>query len=111
MPYKSENIKIQGTQYDKRRRLTDEDRQLLLEDKGKLSQRAAARKYGISRRLVTFIWFPERLEIAKEQYKERRKSGIYYNKEKHTKSIREHRKRKQKLYLEGKIKLNSEQCQ
>lgn len=104
MPYKSEKIKIVGTKYDRRVKLSPERREELRQDKGQLSQRAAARKYGVSRRLVQFIWYPERLEEQKRAYKERRKDGRYYKQEQWAEIIKDHRKWKQKLYLEGKIK-------
>jgi hypothetical protein len=109
MPYKCERIKIQGTQHDRRVKITPEKREDILYDKEKMSQRACARKYGISRRMVQFIWYPEKLAEAKKLYKERRKDGRYYKKEKHTKAIREHRARKQRLYVEGVIKLKEEE--
>lgn len=105
MPYRSEKIKIEGTEFDARKKITGEMERDILGDKGKLSQRVTARKYGISRRSVVFIWYPERREKNKEQYKIRRMDGRYYKKEKHTKAIRKHRSRKQKLYKEGLIKL------
>lgn len=103
MPYKSEKIKIQGTQYDRRKTITDEMKKDIFSERGVLSQRVTARKYGVSRRMVTFIWYPERLERHKELAKERRMDGRYYDKEAHTKAMRDHRKWKQVLYTEGLI--------
>ena len=105
MPYKSEAIKIQGTKYDARRRITDKMRAEILGEEGKLSQRVTARKYGVSRRSVVFIWFPERLARSKELFKIRRLDGRYYNKKKHTKAIKRLRSKKQDLYVKGIIKL------
>ena len=108
MAYKETRIKLEGTQYDRRVRLTPEERALLIEDKGKLSQRQAARKYGVSKRLVQFIWNPEMHERIKAQYKERRKDGRYYKKEKHTLAMRTHRRYKRKLYDSGRVEMEAE---
>lgn len=103
MPYKSERIKIEGTEYDARVKITDEMRKGILGEKDKLSQRVTARKYGVSRRSVIFIWYPERLEISKEQYKLRRMDGRYYKKDEHNKAIKRLRKKKHELFNKGLI--------
>src|SRR4051812_36207748 len=64
----------------------DKDRVKYLFETG-MSQRAIARETGISRRYISFILFPERLEHAKALFKERRKDGRYYKKETHRKAI------------------------
>jgi transposase len=103
MPFKSEEIKIHHTKHDRRIKLTDEDREQI-RTLG-LSQRALARMFGVSRRTIQFILHPEKLEENKKQRKERGGWKQYYNKEKQTEYIREHRQYKQKLYLKGEIKL------
>ena len=50
-----------------------------------------------SRRAIQFILFPERAEISKAKHKEIRLDGRYYNKEFHTKQIREHRQYKESI--------------
>jgi hypothetical protein len=57
-----------------------------------------AREFGVSKRMIQFIVNPQSHERAKEQYKERRKDGRYYNKKKHTKSIRKLRAKKNRLF-------------
>jgi hypothetical protein len=52
---------------------------------------------GISRRAIQFILYPERLLIVKDQFKERRKDGRYYNKKTWAATIREHRAYKQSI--------------
>jgi hypothetical protein len=108
MPYKSRKIKIEGTRYDARRKVTPEMREAILEDKDKLSQRKAARKYGVSRSTIRWIWMPEKHERNKRLAKERRKDGRYYDADKHREYMRKHRKRKQNLYKKGEIKLNKQ---
>ena len=46
---------------------------------------------------------PEKAEIAKKQYSERRRDGRYYDKEKHSEAIKNHRNYKKKLFEEGII--------
>jgi len=79
---------------DKRVKLTDDDRaeiRRLSQAPHSYSQRELARAFGVSRRLVTFVLFPERLAPARALFKERRKDGRYYDKEKHTQAQRNHR--------------------
>lgn len=69
---------------DKRVKLTDDDRaeiRKLSQAPHSYSQRELARAFGVSRRLITFVLFPERLAHQKALYKERRKDGRYYNKD------------------------------
>lgn len=105
MPYKSEKIKIAGTKYDRRVKLTELQKSEIRENVGGLSQRKLAALYGVSRRLIVFVQYPERL---KENVLNRQKNGgskQYYVKEKHTLAIREHRKYKQALYVDNIIQL------
>jgi hypothetical protein len=45
---------------------------------------------GVSRRMIQFILYPERLKKVKEQFKQRRKDGRYYYKETWATTMREH---------------------
>ena len=103
MPYKSEKIKIVSTEYDRRRKLTDEDKKEIKELVG-MSIRGIARMYGVDKRLIQFILYPERHEKNLADRREKGGSMQYYDKEKHTESMRKHRHYKQQLFLEGKIK-------
>ena len=58
------------------------------------SQRAIARATGVSRRMISFIIHPEREAKCKEQFKERRKDGRYYDKENHRKAMKATRNKK-----------------
>ena len=62
---------------DRRIKLTTARRKELVTCKGKMSQREAARKFNVSRRLVIFTWYPDRLQKAQEGFKQRRKDGRY----------------------------------
>ena len=104
MPYKSEKMRV-GKKYDKRRKLSETDKEGIRQNYGLISQRKLAKLYGVSRRLIIFIGCPEKHE---ENLKRRKASGgskQYYDKKKHSKAMKKHRGYKQKLYLTGKIKL------
>ena len=106
MPYKHVKYKI-PRQHDRRIKLSDADKNNIraLYQSGK-TIRSIARHYEkqCSRRLIQMVIFPERLEHAALLFKERRKDGRYYDKEKHAATIKIHRQYKQKLYLQGKLK-------
>ena len=78
MPYKSEKIKLSKEQ-DRRVKLLDEQKEEIKYkyELGNFSQRALAREYNVSRRLISFILFPEKAEIASQQLKQRRADGRY----------------------------------
>lgn len=104
MPY-SHNRMLIPNEYDARAKLTPAERQEIydLYKTGKYSQRQLARKFGVSRRLITFYVDPERHARHKERYAERQAEGIYYNRDKHREQIKKHRRYKQQLKLEGKL--------
>lgn len=104
MPYKSEKIKIAGTKYDRRRKLTEEQKQEIVKlyESGTMSYQSIADLYGVSKRKVYFIVNPdkelknkERLKVFKATHKP--------TKEEWAATVREHRRYKQKLYKEGEI--------
>ena len=110
MPYKSEKIKIQGTKHDRRAKLTPKQKVEIkkLYEAGDISQRALADMYNVSRRLIVFCIYPERLAANVKVRNERGGSKQYYVKEKHRVFMKEHRKYKQKLYVDGAIKFKPE---
>lgn len=71
------------------------------------SQRATARHFGVSRSLIRFICFPDKLQHNRELLKERQKDGRYYRKEIHTVNVKEYRKRKHDLFKDGKCELST----
>lgn len=101
MPYKFETDRkvIANPELDKRVKLTDEDRENIKKDyaTGLISINGLARKYNVSKRTIQFILFPERKKKNAEQFKERRKDGRYYDKEKHKDYMKKHRQGKKKL--------------
>jgi len=71
------------------------------------SQRATAKHFGVSRSLIRFICFPDKLKKHKENQKQLQKEGRYYDKEKHTVHVKEYRKRKNDLFKKGKCELST----
>lgn len=103
MPYKSEKlIKLGGTSLDRRRKLSDEDRDKVIASKGNVSQRKCAEIFGISCRLVQFLWMPEKHNENIKRRQERGGSKAYYDKEKHRESMKRTRHYKQEIYLVDK---------
>lgn len=108
MPRKSDSIPINNSDLDRRFKLTDEQRVEIKElydtgNKELYSQRKLAAAYGVSRRLITFIVSPEMYEEHKRQYREKGGSMRYYDKDKHTAAIKEHREYKKQLYKDKLI--------
>lgn len=107
MPRKSEKIKIAGTSYDRREKLSESERAEIREryKNESLSTRKLAAEYGVSRRLITFILDPDKYNRAREQFKERRKDGRYkQSPEEWAATMREHRNYKNELFKKGLIK-------
>ena len=102
MPYKSERIPIAGTEYDRSRKLTDEQKETIrkLRKEDALSFRQLATMFGVSKRLVMYVCDPDKYEIAKEQRRQRWKDGRYrQSKAEHAATIRRYRQHKQYVYL------------
>lgn len=109
MPYKSEKIRISGTSYDRRQKLTPEQKEEVrrLYYTTDTSQRKLAKQFGVSRRLITFVLEPERYERSRERLKEKKAKGLYKeNKEQRAIIMRNYRYHKQQLFLQGEIVLN-----
>ncbi|HKL23368.1 MAG TPA: helix-turn-helix domain-containing protein [Candidatus Nanoarchaeia archaeon] len=106
MPYKHEysepKQKITET-YDRRRKLTDKQREEIKELYGKISQRKLAKKYGVSRRTIIWIGCPEKYKKNLEDRAKRGGSKIYYDCEKHKKAMKKHRKHKHELDKNNKL--------
>jgi DeoR/GlpR family transcriptional regulator of sugar metabolism len=108
MPYLSRKIKIEKTEFDRRIKLTPDDKELIkwLREDEQISYQKLADRFGVSKRTIIFIIKPETLEACKKKRAERGGWKQYYDKEANTEVQREHRQYKQKLYVEQKIKLN-----
>ena len=105
MPYVSEKIRIDNTMLDRRRKLTEEQKEEIrrIYATGVCGTRPLARQFGVSKKTIQIIVNPDIAERAKQYNKEHWKKYQVYGKEK-ADIIREHRRYKQQLYLEGKIK-------
>lgn len=108
MPFKYETDKLKIQKKDDRRiKLTDADKEEIRYRYlrvGGVSQRELAREYGVSRRSIIFAIYPERREANYKQRVARGGSKQYYDKDKHTEAIREHRRYKKELYDQDKLK-------
>ena len=119
MPYKSEKIRIAGTQYDRRIKLTPDQKEYIkwLREKQLISYSKLAKIFGVSKRLIQFICCPDKylknkrfdLEIEtvknKESLKQRKAEGRYKpTKAEWAATIREHRRYKEQLKKKGDIK-------
>lgn len=97
---------LQGTIYDRRRRLTEEQKdeiRALREIEG-LSTYRLAERFGVSRRTIDFVLNPDRLEKVKSQTAVRAKDGRYrLETSAATESVRRTREYKRRLSEEGKI--------
>jgi len=111
MPYKSEKINIAFTEYDKRIRLTEEQKEAIRKEyaTGLISHRGLAEKYKVNRKTIYNILNPDKYKAQLERNKEINHSKQYYNKDKHKEYIKQHRHYKQKLYTNNLIGDN--QCQ
>ena len=105
MPYKSEKIKIEGSKYDRRIKLSRLEKEEICKkyyEQG-MSMRALSREYGVDRQVIKYTIFPE---YKLEFYKANRERKHYLNttKDQRNKYARSHRKYKQELYKKGLIK-------
>ncbi|MBE6894228.1 MAG: hypothetical protein E7483_01275 [Ruminococcaceae bacterium] len=110
MPRISEKMKLSESQ-DRRRRLSTEQKNSVRTEysTGLISQRALAKKYGVSRSLIAILVNPERAEKVKQRGKENwKKYHDQYTKDEWARIMREHRNYKQSLYLKGELKFNKE---
>jgi hypothetical protein len=104
MPFKSEKINLHETQ-KRSAKLTSAQRTEIHNKyaTGLYSQKGLAQEYGVSRRLVQFIIDPSKHEENLKRRAERGGSKQYYDKDKHTEAMREHRQYKQELFLKGEL--------
>ena len=107
MSYKWETDKehryyLQGTMADKRRKLTDKQREEIKNDSTH-SYRELARLYGTEKTTIMFIKRPEARLQNLERRRERGGSKRYYDKEKHRDNMRRYREHKKQIYLLGEL--------
>lgn len=104
MPYKFEytNKRI-PKELDRRRKLTESDKEQIRKLYGKISQRKLAKMFNVSRRSIVFIGRPETKERDLLLRKMKGGSKFYYDKEKQRQYKKNHRKYKQSLSNQNKL--------
>lgn len=94
---------------DRRRKLTDEQRQNIRNEyfntaeSDRPTMTSLAQKYGVDRRLIQFILFPEREKRHKQRASKRWKEGRYYDRERSRKNMQNYRDYKRRLLKEGQL--------
>lgn len=86
---------IAGTMYDRRRKLSEEQKEEIRELSKELSMRELSEKFGVSRWMVNLILHPEKYESVMAKNRERRKDGRY----KQTKEERKYSENKYSEYI------------
>lgn len=106
MPRISDNIAINNEALDRRVKLTAEDKELVkwLRAEEQISYQKLANRFAVSKRLIIFICKPESKIKDLENRAKRGGSKIYYDREIHTASIKDHRDYKKSLFSQGLIK-------
>ena len=97
--FETQHLKI-PREHDKRIKLTQEQKELIkhLYETTDTSQRKLATQFGVSRRLIQFILYPEKHKANLQAREARGGSKQYYNKETHAKTMKAHRRHKKALY-------------
>lgn len=107
MPYKHEYDKSKiPEKHDKRVKLTKSQKEEIYNVYnlyGAFSHRELADLYGVSRRTISFIVDPQQKQDNLDRLEERGGTKIYYDKDKHTKAMRVHRRHKHELDLQGEL--------
>jgi homoserine trans-succinylase len=92
---------IVGRQYDSRIKLDESDKAKIIKlrksDPTTWSYRVLAREFGVSHSRIIQICRPELAEKKRLQFKERRKDGRYYDRDKNKIYMRKHRAYKRNL--------------
>lgn len=103
MPYKSEKIKL-PPEYDRRRKLSDKQKDEIRYkySLGFHSLNDLAKEYGVSKKTVLLTVNPESKRKNDQRMKDHWRDYVPTNKE-WAKTIREYRRRKQRLYTQGKL--------
>lgn len=103
MPYKSEKIKLNPSQ-DRRRKLTEEQKEEIrsIYKTGVCGTRPLAKQFGVSRSTIQVIVNPNIAERHKTRAKEHWRD-YKQPKEEWAATMREHRRYKQNLYINGKL--------
>lgn len=106
MPSIVDKYSINNEKYDRRVKLTKADKEEIYEayKQGLFSQRELASLFDVSRRTIQFVISPEKLAENRQRRKEKGGWKQYYDKNRNTIEVREHRKYK-KLLLDSGVEL------
>lgn len=106
MPRKSDTVAINNEKLDRRVKLTAQDKELVkwLREEEQISYQKLADRFGVSKRLIIFICKPETKIKDLENRAKRGGSKIYYDRESHNASVKDHRDYKKELFQQGLIK-------
>lgn len=104
MPYVSEKMKL-PPEYDRRRRLTDEQRQEIIQkySTGEYSLRQLGREYNVDKGTIGLIVNPDQKQRYSQYNKDNWRRHQTYGEERNA-IMREYRAYKHQLYKQGKIK-------
>lgn len=104
MPYIFEKKKLTiPLSKDRRKKLTCEQKIEIRENPNNISIHQLAKDFGVSRRLIQFIRFPERHAKNLQDRQERGGTMQYYNKDKHRETMKEYRKYKKELFDKNEL--------
>jgi len=108
MPYKCEKDHI-PVELKRSAKITPEDKveMQLIYKLGGISYRELGEQFGVSKSMAIYAVNPDRQKKNYALRVARGGSKQYYNKDTHTKAVREHRRYKQQLHLEGKLDVNA----
>ncbi len=102
MPHKHEKKRlIIPQEHDRRRKLTNAQREEIRLNELGLSSRKLAAMYSVSRRLIMFLLDPLKHEQNLLRRKERGGSMRYYETTKHKEDMRNYRSHKKQLFTKG----------
>jgi hypothetical protein len=106
MPRISDTVAINNEKLDRRVKLTTEDKELVkwLREEEQISYQKLANRFGVSKRLIIFICKPETKIKDLDNRAKRGGSKIYYDRESHNASMKDHRDYKKELFSQGLIK-------
>jgi len=96
--------KFTEEQDGRRKILTSQYEEVRAEYRNLKSMRKVARLFGVDKRTIQFIVYPERLEHLKKIHRERKHWMTYYNREQLTNAVRNLRAKKKALGLTSRTK-------
>ena len=105
MPYKFVSLKWHlPAEYNRRIKLQDKDKEKirLMYERREMSIGGIARLFGVHKRTIQFILFPDRQELNKKLRAERGGSKRYYDRERNRISQRDTQRYKQNIFLKLK---------